>query len=368
MKRTRAVLLGWVAAGLVASMGAACDDGDGGAQGGVNPAPPGKPWATLDEWRLFEDHARQIPAEGVVRFEVIAPLFSDYTSKHRFVWLPEGAAITYRDDGAWELPVGAIVVKTFAYPRDLRDPSAGERILETRLLVHEPSGWVPHTYVFDEAQTKAERKVAGAYIEASWIDESGATREHRYVVPTTVECQECHGKAPETRLLGVKTAQLDRPGLDGENQIERMAGLGLFVNTPSGAAVRRRFAAADDESASLELRARSYLDANCAHCHSAAGDADSKALYLDFASTDPIEDPPANWGVCKLPTSAGGATCGHVFDVVPGDADTSVMVCRMESTRGADQMPPIGRGLVDAEGVALVRAWIDAMEPAGCGN
>lgn len=352
---------------LVLMIGFGCDD-EAAVTKGVRVAPAGKPWATLAEWQLFADAAHQVPAEGVLPYEVISPLFSDYTSKHRFVWLPEGAKITYRDDGAWELPVGAIVIKTFAYPVDARDASKGERILETRLLVHEVTGWEPHTYVWDEAQTTATHKVAGTFVETSWIDETGATQEHRYVVPSGSECRECHGHLPETKLLGVKTAQLDRDGLDGEGQIDRFAAAGWFSNTVTNEAARVKFAAPDDAGADLTLKARSYLDANCAHCHSKGGDANSKALYLDFASTDPASNTAANWGVCKIPTSAGGATCGHVYDVVPGDADASVMICRMLSTEGSDQMPPIGRALAHAEGVELVREWIDAMEPSGCGN
>ena len=363
----RARSRGWLIGASLALVAAfsACDGSD--PSTGVNPAPAGKPWDTLDEWRLFEDAAHQIPAEGVEPFEVISPLFSDYTAKHRFVWLPEGAHIGYRDDKVWDLPVGTIIIKTFAYPIDERAPATGERILETRLLVHEAGGWVPHTYVWDAAQTRAERKVAGTTLDVSWIDAGGATREHRYVVPTTNECQECHGKIPASLPLGLKTAQLDRPLRDGTgNQIDHLASLGWFSSTPTAAASRAHFAA-PDSAADLTLRARGYLDANCAHCHSSSGDAGNKALYLDFASTVPTASP-ANWGVCKVPTSAGGATCGYTYDVVPGDADHSIMVCRMESTRGADQMPPIGRGLAHAEGIALVRAWIDAMEPAGCGT
>jgi len=333
---------------------------------GVRRAPDGKPWATLAEWQLFADAARNVPAEGVIPFEVISPLFSDYTAKHRFFWLPPGETMTYRDDGAWELPVGSIVIKSFGYLLDERDPSKGERVLETRLLVHEAGGWVPHTYVWDEAQLTATRKIAGTFLQASWIDSTGAQRSHQYTVPTSNECQECHGTLPATKLLGLKTAQLDQV-VGAENQIDHFAAAGMFSNSPTAAASRVRFAGPDSD-ADLGLRARSYLDANCAHCHSAGGDANSKALYLDFDSTDPATDDPANWGVCKVPTSAGGSTCGHVYDIVPGDADTSVMVCRMESTRGADQMPPIGRGLAHTEGVALVRAWIDAMAPSSCGN
>jgi uncharacterized repeat protein (TIGR03806 family) len=351
---------------LVVVLGAvfvACGSDDGGGSG-PNPAPVGKPWKTLDEWRLFADARAQIPAEGVEAYGVVSPLFSDYTAKYRFFWLPEGEKITYRDEGAWELPLGAIAIKTFAYPVDARDPTKGERIVETRLLVREATGWVPHTYIWNEAQTEAVRQSAGDIFPVSWIDETGTAREHDYVVPNTNECQECHGKPPANLLLGLRTGQIE--GLSGERLIDRWAERGLFASTPTPAASRPRYPAPDDTSASLSTRARAYLEANCAHCHNPNGDASSKALYLDFAHTDPDTQDPINWGVCKVPTSAGGATCGYTYDIVPGDSDRSVMICRMLSTVGADQMPPLGRGLVHVEGVALVRAWIDAMEPDDC--
>ncbi|HMJ16406.1 MAG TPA: hypothetical protein VK524_33560, partial [Polyangiaceae bacterium] len=35
-----------------------------------NIAPPGQPWKTLSEWRLFADIERQEPASTVIPFEV----------------------------------------------------------------------------------------------------------------------------------------------------------------------------------------------------------------------------------------------------------------------------------------------------------
>ena len=58
----------------------------------------------LSAWGLFVDGLAQEPAEGVVPYEVISPLFSDYASKHRFIRLPDGAQITYTDEGDWIYP------------------------------------------------------------------------------------------------------------------------------------------------------------------------------------------------------------------------------------------------------------------------
>ena len=351
---------------LVLAASGACG-GDAASDGSVRPAPAGSPWQTLGAWQLFSDAPMQVPNARVEPFEVISPLFSDYAAKHRFLWIPEGTTIGIPDDATapWDLPVGAIVVKTFGYPRDMRDSSLGEKLVETRLLVREPEGWVPHTYVWDDAQATATLRVAGASVPVSWIDLAGATRSGIFFVPNTNECQDCHGIMPATRLLGVKTAQLDRDGLSGggDGQLARLDAHGLLARLPADGHVR--FAAPDEAGADLTLRARSYLDANCAHCHSVLGDAASKALYLDFANTDPASDPDANWGACKIPTSAGGATCGDTYDVVPGDPEDSIMICRMNSTEGKDQMPPLGRGMVHAEGVALIREWIANMPGPG---
>lgn len=353
--------LSGLALGLALALGACSDDAASG--GPVSPPPEGKPYKKLSQWHLFKDGPAQEPNDGVHVYDVASPLFSDYTSKHRFFWLPAGGKITYRDDKAWDLPTGAIVVKSFGYPIDMRDPSLGEHILETRILVRTASGWLPHTYVWRADQSDADLEAAGDYVAASWIDATGATVTHRYVVPNTNECQECHGKEPNTTLLGLKTAQLE--GVAGGSLVDTYAAAGLFAGEPTPAAERPRYFAPGDESAPVADRARAYLDANCAHCHNPDGDAKAKALYLDWAHTGATGQS-VDWGTCKVPTSAGGATCGYVYDVVPGDAESSVMICRMRSTVGADQMPPLGRSLVHEEGVALIREWIDAMAPDDC--
>lgn len=364
--RVAALLL---AAGLATSP--ACDADDGAALGPVRPAPAGAPWPTLAEWRLFADTARQQPNEGVVRFEVIAPLFTDYADKHRFIWLPEGARLDAAEVGPWSLPVGAIVVKTFAYPVDARDPSLGERLIETRLLVHEAdAGWVAHTYVYaagDPDPRRARLKPAGDIIPVSWIDATGATRSVDYVVPTANECTECHGALGSTDLLGVRTRQLDRDvTVDGEvvGQLDHLAAaLGFTPPPPRDDGAVMVDPLGDGE---LTARARAWLDVNCAHCHSAGGEAGQKALLLDWESTDPAVASPIDWGACKVPTSSGGANCERIYDIVPGDPDASVLMCRIESDVGKVQMPPLGRRLVHAEGVAVIRAWIAGMEPTGC--
>ncbi len=349
----------------------------GGAGGGPSaiteptPAPEGSPWDTLDQWHFFTDAATQTPSASVIPYDVNAPLFSDYTAKRRFLWLPKGTKIGWQDTERWSFPVGAVLIKNFGYPIDARDPTKGIRLLETRLLVHEsdPAGWVSHTYEWDAAQKTATIKVAGDTIDMTWIDEKGATRTNAYEVPNTNVCQECHGKTGKTSSLAGRTRQWNRDhdyGKGPENQIDHLVALGLLDVAPPPAAQRQTLI---DPSGTGDVgeRGRAYLDANCSHCHGVIGLAKGTALRLDYDHTDPIKGDSTDFGVCKSPASAGaGGTCGLSFDVVPGHADQSILVCRMETLTAKVTMPPVGHKLVHDEGVALMKAWIDAMPEHLC--
>jgi uncharacterized repeat protein (TIGR03806 family) len=359
--------LAWLIASCVVCGGAAACDAEETGIPPVSPPEGCESWDTLEEWHLFRDAAQQIPNDGVVPYDVISPLYSDYAYKRRFLWLPPGAAIGYQPDDAWDLPLGSIVVKSFSYATDARDLSLGERLLETRLLVNTPCGWKPSTYVWDEARTQAPSVVAGDVIPSSFIDDQGNARENGYIVPNTNECKECHcaeEESDEVVLLGVRTRQLDRDGASG-NQIDHLADLGWLASPPPAAERDRLVDPFGD--APLVDRTRSYLDANCAHCHNPAGCAASQSgLFLRWQETEPATNDPGNWGVCKTPTSADGATCGHTFDVVPGSPDESIMICRIASDEAEVRMPSLASRIPHDEGVALVSEWITAMTPVGC--
>jgi hypothetical protein len=62
-----------------------------------------------------------------------------------------------------------------------------------------------------------------------------------------------------------------------------------------------------------------------------------------------------------MPIAAGKGSGGRFYDIVPGSADKSIVTFRIESTEPGIMMPELGRRLVDKEGVALVRSWIDGM-------
>jgi uncharacterized repeat protein (TIGR03806 family) len=362
MRRLLPVL---VSASLLFACGGGDDESASPGKKAVNIAPPGAPWDTLGEWHLFSDPSAQLPNERVEPYEVISSLWADNAQKLRFMHVPEGQVIAYDNEEIWQLPVGSVLVKTFAFPIDARDASLGIRLIETRLLVHEPDAWVPHVYLWNEEQTAAERKPTGATVPVSWIDSTGATQQQDYGVPNTNQCHDCHGQGDTLHTLGGRTRQLDREHAyptGTENQLEHLALLGWLSTTPPAA---REKLVDPLGSAPLEERARSYLDANCGHCHSAGGAAVQSGALFGWTDTAPGSDP-VGWGVCKVPTSAGGATCGLVHDIVPGAPDESVLVCRMASREPKVQMPPLATRIADDAGVALISEWITSLTLPAC--
>jgi hypothetical protein len=71
---------------------------------------------------------------------------------------------------------------------------------------------------------------------------------------------------------------------------------------------------------------------------------------------------PRRIGVCKQIVAGGHGGGGLPFDVAPGEPEKSILLYRLRSNVPGTMMPEIGRSLVHAEGIALVRSWIERME------
>ncbi len=324
----------------------------------------------MSEWGLFKSIPDQIPEDGLIPYEVTSPLFTDDAAKFRFVQVPDGEQLVYSDTERWLNPTGTIYVKTFAYPVDATQPELGYQLIETRLLVFGEDKVDTWTYVYEGDNDDAERINFGPVLDVSWINAEGETISLNYEVPSVPQCKECHGVAG--RSLGPSTGMFNRdndygPGIGVLNQIDYLNGLGMLDVDPPPVGERTTYVSdpAIDTEAGLHDRARSYFDSNCAHCHAPVpyGEIADKGLYLDYQSMDP--DTGTNfftWGVCKPPTSAGnGLDCDQSHDIVPGDPSASLLLCRMESIAAGERMAPVGRTIVHAQGVELIREWIQEL-------
>lgn len=341
----------------------------------------------LRDWGqlLIRDNALQL-AKTATPYDLNTPLFTDYALKLRTVWLPNGQSASYREGQVLDFPVGTVITKTFYYPiqqgqsdktvlkqkapvalQNHALPLHNIRLIETRILAHRTEGWVAFPYVWNAEQTEARLQRTGAIIPLSLLDltkgqQLSTRQDFSYIVPDANQCAGCHATNNTTRKIipiGPKPRHLNRTfsyERGSENQLIHWQQTGLLQNTRTPEAAPRN-ANWQDESASLNARARAWLDINCSHCHNEQGPADTSGLHLEPQT--PIGP---NLGLCKLPVAAGAGTGNRLFDIVPGAPEQSIFIYRMASTNPGAMMPELGRSLAHQEGVALVSAWISALD------
>ncbi len=312
----------------------------------------------LSAFGFFEDLRIQKPAAGVVRFEIATPLFSDGALKSRFVHVPNGQAAQYDDTEAFDFPTGTALIKTFAFPADYRRPDQNVRLIETRVLLHRADGWQAFAYLWNAEQTDAVLKIAGAKVDISTVALDGTALAFTYSVPNKNQCKACHAFNGEIVPLGPKARNLNRDleyPSGKENQLAHWTAIGMLADAPAPSAAPT---VPDwrDNSASLDLRARTWLDVNCAHCHRQEGPASNSGLWLTFGEKDPVK-----FGVGKRPVAAGKGSGDRQFDISPGDPDGSILPYRVESIEPGVMMPELGRHIPDPDAVVLLRDWIGQM-------
>jgi len=318
----------------------------------------------LSQYGLFVGNGgSQEPAEGVIPYDLNSALFSDYALKYRFLRLPPGTHATYSDRDAFEFPVGTMIAKTFAYPRDARDPTLGRRLIETRILERKSEGWVGLPYIWNAEQTEATLELAGGTQDVEWIHGDGKPRTNNYIIPNANQCKGCHKAGETVTPIGPKARHLNRDfaySSGVENQLEHWTRQGALSGAPPAAQAPKLAVWDDPKSGTLEARARAWLEINCAHCHNPDGPARNSGLDLLASQRNPTA-----FGISKPPVAAGRGSGGREFDIVPGQPDKSILVFRIDSTDAGIMMPELGKRLVHKEGLALVREWIGAMADPG---
>lgn len=320
-----------------------------------------KPAPVLSDYGFFKDASGREPGEGVIPYDLINPLFSDHAAKHRAVFVPPGEKVQYDPDNAFAFPVGAVLIKTFAFAPDMRTPDDGERYIETRLLIHKADGWEAIPYIWNEEQTEARYAPVGAKRQIDTIAPDGEAISIHYAIPNKNQCKTCHASGHEVTPIGPKARNLNHEGPAGVNQIADWTDRGVLAGAPAPDAAPRA-PSAFDSAQPIEGRARAWLDINCAHCHKADGGASNSGLFLDWHETDPT-----GWGIRKRPVAAGRGAGDDLFVIEPGVPDHSILVGRMESTEPGVLMPELGRTVVDHRSIELIRAWIAGMDPSGDG-
>lgn len=329
----------------------------------------------LAGYNLFADALEpRAAANAGVGYELTSALFTDYASKYRFIFVPEGLQAAYNEQNVFDFPVGTIIAKTFTMPNDFLNAASGEVIIETRLMIHRRDGWATLPYIWREDGSGADLTVSGGRRSLEWIHSDGSTRSTEYVIPDANSCKTCHGVTRAETGSGVNTETVNLPigpkarflnrdrqyGDATKNQLAHMADEGILVGLPADLAAIDTAPDWEDVSKPLESRVKAYLDINCAHCHSPGGFASNSGMFTEF-----WREVNATYGVCKPPVAAGAGSGGLQYDLVPGNADASIAVFRMNSNEPNVRMPEIGRSIIHDEAVELVRNWLNSLS-GGC--
>jgi uncharacterized repeat protein (TIGR03806 family) len=232
--------------------------------------------------------------------------------------------------------------------------------METRLLIHENTGWKALEYVWNEEQTDAFLEVAGDTKEVSYIFTDGKKKTHQYSIPNLNQCKGCHNRSEKMTPIGPSAGQLNGDynySEIPENQLVYWQKQGILKNMPALEDCPKAPIWNKPETGSIDSRARVYLDINCAHCHNPKGPAMTSGLNLSVHETNPTAI-----GINKSPVAAGRGSGGFDFDIVKGHPESSILTYRMHSTDPGVMMPELGRHQIHSEGLALIKNWIKSLK------
>jgi uncharacterized repeat protein (TIGR03806 family) len=324
------------------------------ARGG--PPPPTHPFPKLlSQTGVFRDPATLAPATGLIPYNVNTPLWSDGSVKTRWLALPPATAVHFAPDGEWTFPAGTVFVKNFELPVNDTNPKIFRR-LETRLLVRDTNGYVYGASYKWRADLSDADLVTAGLTENITVKTAGGTRTQRWFYPGRQDCLTCHTPA-SGGVLGVKTRQLNGdfkyPNGITDNQLRAWNHIGLFDAKLDENDIPRfaKLVAVTDNTAPLELRARSYLDANCAQCHRPGG----VEAFFDAR----FDTPRGKQGLINGPVANPLGISGAKI-VVPENVSKSILFHRI-SIVGDLQMPPLARNVTDSNAVAVLAAWINSL-------
>lgn len=286
----------------------------------------------LSEYNIYQGAISDLnPTSSYQLYQLGSELFSDHAKKQRLIYLPPGTQMQKIDDGLPDFPDGTILVKTFYYHKDDRDFTKGSKIVETRLLIKESGQWNVGTYLWNDNQTDAQLVTAGFNKLVNFIDQEGKPQVIAYQLPSNRACASCHNVnevlspiGPKMRNLNIHTPEVG--GTQGQLVYLQSRGiLNQFDVSTVGTLPPYQ-----DVRLPLDVRARAYMDINCAHCHDPKGSSPDLNMFYGYDLS--LED-------TKIPE--------HKESIIQNMVEGS--------------MPQIGTSVIDEEGSKLIVDYINSL-------
>jgi putative heme-binding domain-containing protein len=331
---------------------------------------------TLSATGLFASVKDHVPADGVVPFSINAPQWCDGAIAERFVALPGDSRIAWHSRDVeipgsmfsrrFVFPDNSVLARTFTLELERGNPASRKRI-ETQLLHYDGKQWRAYSYAWNAAGTDADLVPADGRDQTFVVrdpDHPGGKREIDWSFAARAQCMVCHTPWAQT-TLAFNVAQLNRG-----DQLQQLEHIGVLhrldgKNKPAApltsAEVVKQPTLCDptDPARDLDQRARSYLHANCGHCHRFGG---GGAVDLELHAFLPLK----NTKALDVAPHQGSFDLPDAKVIAAGAPDRSTLYYRMAKF-GRGRMPRMGSDWPDEAGLALIRDWI-AQLPPGSNN
>ncbi|OGT58884.1 MAG: hypothetical protein A3E01_05780 [Gammaproteobacteria bacterium RIFCSPHIGHO2_12_FULL_63_22] len=311
----------------------------------------------LSETGLYAEGAPGRIHPQAMTFTPQYPLWSDGTTKRRWLRLPPGTTIDASDADAWKFPPGTRLWKEFSHGRPI----------ETRMIERLPDGsWRFSVYVWNEQGTEAILANENGIAALPAATAPGG----KYRILAQADCRACH-EAANVPVLGFSALQLspdrdpmaanafpmspadvDLPGLVSRGEIINLSP--EFLKHPPRITARTR----------VERAALGYLHGNCGHCHSRA---DSDPLVpVDLVLEQRVSAGASSSSdvLASLVDAQGEYRMAGAHALVsPGHPERSTVALRMKTRNPMARMPPLGTAVPDPLGVELIEKWIRDLPP-----
>jgi hypothetical protein len=301
----------------------------------------------LWETGLFAQGDPEAISDGVIPFSPRFTLWSDGSDKKRWLKVPTGQQIDTSDGDRWTFPEGTQLWKEFS--------KDGLRI-ETRILEKggpEPEDWDAATYAWNDAETEATKVGARGKKDA---------RDTTHDIPESWMCAACH-EGGGVWPLGVSAIQLSSGG--DATGLQALLDADAFTEPPPTLTL---------PGDNVAQEAIGYLHGNCGSCH-------HENVVDSFSIFNVLFGPsaPEGFSLKLLPSELTSLedtavhrtavnqeiaeeTEGATVRILPGDAEDSGVVKRMERLQGEDgRMPIIASDEVDTDALAGIKDWINAL-------
>lgn len=291
---------------------------------------------------VYADLRTRAPSLDAIEYRPDYELWSDGSTKRRWLILPAGARIDTANMDHWQFPVGTKLVKEF---------SRDGRTIETRIIERIANAGEIGEQFFMGAFVWSEDGSEAFYSEDGVTNALGTTHD----VPMQDVCKQCHAGEPGA-VLGFSALQLSRSGM-----LTSIAQRGLLTVDP-----QRTFVLSGSDT---ELSAVGALHANCGHCHAESGMGSLMRMQVLASEVDrPLADTQLyRTLIGQAITDWTPRPPQFALRVAAGDPERSALFYRMGLRSGngftMDQMPPLATEQRNEEMISVVRAWISSLAP-----